>query len=99
MYIKGKWVAIFRETAAPSAYYILNNIPNAHSHILLNIKKKKKKKKKKRKKLVSLQILYMMKIAIFKQSAEILSQSVISVENNRTFGNPTLHSKNPNLLK
>ena len=32
-----------------------------------------------------LQILYMMKITIFKPNAEILLQSVISVENNRTF--------------
>ena len=47
---------------------------------------------------VSLQIFYMMTITIFKQNAEILSQSVISVENNRTFGNRTLFSKNRKLL-
>ena len=41
----------------------------------------------------------MMKITIFKQNAEILSQSVNSVENNRNFGNRTPHLKNPLLLK
>ena len=35
-----------------------------------------------------------MTITIFKQNAEMLSQSVISVETNRTFGNRTLHSNN-----
>ena len=58
--------------AKPSVVHqnILNKIPNAPSNILLNISKTKR---------LSLQILYKMKIAILKQNAEILTQSVIFV--------------------
>ena len=67
--------------------HILHKIFNAPSNILLtNISKSEVTE--------SLQILYMLKITIFKQNSESVLQLVLSVKNDRMFGNRKVLNKN-----